>query len=882
MDDSPSHDDGAARPEAERVFEDYLARVGRGEAVDFDALCDQHQEVAGTLRRMKELFSAVGGPVNAAQPGGGVLFQTRDREPTPSQGPWHVAPGQTLGDFVLVQRLGRGGMGEVWEAEQRTLSRRVALKLLLPERVDSRGLDFFAREARAGGRRAHPGSVSVHGTGEDDGLHWIAMELVAESCDLRRSLDALDKQDELPPDYYRHVAEFVAAIADALAAAHGAGVIHRDLKPGNILVTRDGKPKISDFGLAKLTDEQSLSLVGDLAGTYFYMSPEQVAAKRAGLDHRTDIFSLGVVLYEMLTLVRPFDGDTTEQVARKILWEDPPDPQKLRSRIPRDLAVICAKAMEKEPARRYQSMAELAADLRRHLSGEPILARPSGPMVRFAKWARRNPTKSVVAVVTAAALVVISAVAWQLDISVGEADRARAEAERVADFQSRMLRGLDAFEVGRTMLDNFEERIALRLGKSSASESEVADEVAKFRSLALQAPPVGVARDLLHEAILSPAAGVIEDEFGDDPRVEATLRQALAIVYRKLALYGQAVEQQERALSLRRQVLGDEDVATLESMDVMADLRNKQGNRAEASSLHGETLEIRRRVLGDENKYTLGSMVNLAKSLRMSGKFSEATALLREVMATAGRVLGESDSVTLMAMMRLAHMLERQGEIEEAGNLHRQALEANRGLHGDLHSDSLSALHNLGRWELMYGEPSAAEAAFGEALAGTRELRGDDHPDTLNAMMGVAAVLGKQQRNEEALELSRETTRISRRIYGNDHARTMRCLMHEGVALLQMNEFSASEPLLRQVAEFFRHDLASQGDLGTAHLLQAVLHNLALLCMHQDRLAEAENLFRELLELTPADHPSHAALKKELDAVIARRKSREDAPDKDR
>jgi len=275
-------------------------------------------------------------------------------------------------------------------------------------------------------------------------------------------------------------------------------------------------------------------------------------------------------------------------------------------------------------------------------------------------------------------------------------------------------------------------------------------------------------------------------------------------------------------------------------------------------------------------------MVNLAKSLRMSGKFSEATALLREVMATAGRVLGESDSVTLMAMMRLAHMLERQGEIEEAGNLHRQALEANRGLHGDLHSDSLSALHNLGRWELMYGEPSAAEAAFGEALAGTRELRGDDHPDTLNAMMGVAAVLGKQQRNEEALELSRETTRISRRIYGNDHARTMRCLMHEGVALLQMNEFSASEPLLRQVAEFFRHDLASQGDLGTAHLLQAVLHNLALLCMHQDRLAEAENLFRELLELTPADHPSHAALKKELDAVIARRKSREDAPDKDR
>ena len=253
--------------------------------------------------------------------------------------------GEYLGDFHLLRLIGRGGMGEVWEAEQLSLSRRVALKLLLPQRIDQQGLDYFAREARAGGRLAHPGIVSVFGTGEDEGLHWIAMELVVGGCDLRHSLESLREEGELPKGYYRDMAKFVAELADALEVAHAAGVIHRDLKPSNVLVTPEERPKLLDFGLAKLTDEMSISVAGDLVGTYFYMSPEQVAAKRAGLDHRTDIFSLGVVLYEMLTLVRPFEGDTTEQVANKILWEDPPSPQAIRSQVPQALAVICGQCL---------------------------------------------------------------------------------------------------------------------------------------------------------------------------------------------------------------------------------------------------------------------------------------------------------------------------------------------------------------------------------------------------------------------------------------------------------------------------------------------------------------------------------------------------------
>jgi serine/threonine protein kinase len=325
-------------------------------------------------------------------------------EPAPG-----LTPGKIVGDFRLDALIGQGGMGQVWEAEQLSLKRAVAVKFVRPERVTAHQLELFAREARAGGRLHHPGIVAIHGHGQSDGLAWIAMEFVSGAWTLKDFLDEAARLPEVPEGYDGHVARFVAEIAEAMQAAHEGGVIHRDLKPQNVLITADDHPKVTDFGLARITDEAALSVTGDFAGTYFYMSPEQAMAKRMGLDHRTDVFSLGVVLYELLALRRPFEGDTSQQVVEQIMYRDPADPRTIRSKIPRDLAVIAGKALEKERHKRYGTMRELAADLRRHLADEPIHARPPTRIDRTLKWIKRNPGKSSAAAIVAVALLVISA-----------------------------------------------------------------------------------------------------------------------------------------------------------------------------------------------------------------------------------------------------------------------------------------------------------------------------------------------------------------------------------------------------------------------------------------------------------------------------------------
>ncbi len=334
-----------------------------------------------------------------------------------------------LGDYEIVEEIGRGGFGVVYKARQVSLDRPVALKVLYEHKVHTaEELARFEREARAAARLDHTAVVSVHAWGEDSGSFYIAQKLVGHGRTLADDLAELKEKGEHPKGYFRQIAETLAIVADALQHAADNGIVHRDVKPSNVLLDDKGRPFLGDFGLAKLEDGLELSRTGDFAGSPYYMSPEQADAKRGPVDHRADIYCLGVTLYELLTLAPPFTGRTSHEIIRKILSEEPKRPSKHNERVPANLETICLKAMEKARSRRYQNASEVAADLRAFLDGEPISATPISGVSRIWRKARRNRA-GVGMVVLVAALLITATLAQKSASDKNEAEQ-RAEATR--------------------------------------------------------------------------------------------------------------------------------------------------------------------------------------------------------------------------------------------------------------------------------------------------------------------------------------------------------------------------------------------------------------------------------------------------------------------
>jgi serine/threonine protein kinase len=413
-------------PAAANLIEELINRIQAG-ATDVEAFIAAHPEYAKDLRRLLPAAQVLADLSHSAQ--------AEASFPPAEVG---AAFGE-LGDFRIVREIGRGGMGVVYEAEQLSLRRRVALKVLpFAAVLDPRQLQRFQLEAQAAACLHHTGIVPVHAVGSERGVHFYAMQYIdgrpldAVIQDLRRQqrLQAGSGQDELvatsPPttpydgaalvpataptaetprpvqaglsterslssgEYFQSVARLGIQAAEALDHAHQQGILHRDIKPANLLLDVRGQLWITDFGLARVQNETPLSMTGDLIGTLRYMSPEQALAKRVVVDHRTDIYSLGLTLYELLTLRPAFAGEDRQELLRQIAFEEPRSPRRLNRAIPAELETIVLKATEKNPAERYGTALELADDLRRFLDDKPVRARrPSWQQVAF-KWCRRH------------------------------------------------------------------------------------------------------------------------------------------------------------------------------------------------------------------------------------------------------------------------------------------------------------------------------------------------------------------------------------------------------------------------------------------------------------------------------------------------------------
>jgi serine/threonine protein kinase/tetratricopeptide (TPR) repeat protein len=445
----PQNGTPAAPPSEDSVaqaLEDYLEAAEAGTAPPREEFLARHPELAeqldGCLAALRFIGRAARGPLSAAGVG-------EVQPPAPASG--------TLGDFRLIREVGRGGMGVVYEAEQVSLGRRVALKVLpFAATMDPRQLQRFHNEARAAASLDHPHIVHVHAVGCERAVHFYAMQfiegqtLAAVIADLRRAGGKPVPSEEQPttphvPEapaadtapqaaastertrlgraHYRRVAEWGIQAAEALDHAHALGIVHRDVKPGNLLVDGRGGLWVTDFGLAHIQSDARLTMTGDLVGTLRYMSPEQALAKRVVVDHRTDVYSLGATLYELLTLEPAFTGNDRQELLRQIAFEEPRPPRRVSKAIPVELETIVLKAMEKNPAERYATAKALADDLRRWLADEPIRARRPGLVGRGRKWARRH--QAVVWSTTLVALILAASVGWVL----GDRSARRREAE---------------------------------------------------------------------------------------------------------------------------------------------------------------------------------------------------------------------------------------------------------------------------------------------------------------------------------------------------------------------------------------------------------------------------------------------------------------------
>ena len=705
-----------------------------------------------------------------------------------------------IGPYHLLERIGQGGMGEVWLAEQKhPVRRRVALKLIKAGMNTREIVTRFESERQALALMDHPAIAKVFDAGSTpQGMPYVVMEYVAgvpitEYCDKHRL--AMNERLEL----------FVQ-VCSGVQHAHQKAIIHRDLKPSNILVTQvDGKPvpKIIDFGVAKaisqrLTAETMFTHAGALIGTPEYMSPEQANSGSEDIDTRSDVYSLGVVLYELLVGALPLDlteirDQAFFELLRRIREEDAPrpstklrtssehssvaarnrgtEPAELDKQLKGDLDSIALKALEKERSRRYSSPSDLAGDIERYLHNEPVLAVPPSLAYRSGKFVRRHRLA-----VAASAIVALAVFGLIASLVIGSArvarerDRANREAqaaERVSDFLVGAFAISDPDEsrgnkiTAREVLDKGARQIETDLAGQPALQARLMSTMGKvYEGLGLYEP----ARQLLDKAI-----GLQKKTLGPDHQETLASQRMLARILQYQAQYPAAEKLYSETLQKQERFLGSDAMDALRTKANLGSLYNEQGRYADAEKLLSETVKATTQASGQNSPETMSALHSLAIAYDGERQYAKEADIWEELYRLRSQTLGPDHPDTVNSMQNLAYVYYKVGKAAEAEKLQRQGLEIGRRVLGNDHPSVLLAIGNLANTLLSEGKPAEAEPLQREALEGRRRILGPNHPETQYAIANLANILSAQKRYREAEALYREALQGEIRVLGDNH-----------------------------------------------------------------------------------------------------------------
>lgn len=856
--------------EDDLVREALARNPGRHRTEFLDAACAGNAELRAAVE--SRLTQATCSPAASPHVGPGSRTVAQPAESFPSDDGSRLRPGAVIaGRYTTVKLIGAGGMGEVWVAQQsEPVKRQVALKLIKAG-MDSRAvMQRFEAERQALAVMDHPNIAHVLDGGlTDDRRPFFVMELV-DGVPLNRFCDdaRLGIRERL---------QLFIPICQAIQHAHHKGIVHRDLKPANILVAVvDGRPtpKAIDFGLAKatqgrLTDESLYTEVGAVIGTLEYMSPEQADGASADVDTRADIYSLGVILYEMLTGLRPFDAKSFKRAAlhemvRTIREVEPikpssristeaslpslasvrrTEPAQLTRLLRGDLDWVAMKCLEKQRERRYETASGLARDIERYLADEPVEATPPSAAYRLQKFVRRNKGP-----VLAASLIALALVAGMIGTTIGlfRANRA-AEAERLAQQSAEQRRqeaeterekAVKAAENERRAREQAQRRL-LQIEKGNEVLTSIFDDL-DIRKIKQDNEPL--------EAVLSKrlvkAAHQLEGESVGDPLMVAALQHKLGHSLVELGFYVEAIPLFEKAKQTQQAKLGADHIETINSLNKLAVTHRVAGKLETAIPLLEEALKLTRAKLGTGDPATLRSMFELAAGYRAAGKTEQAIQLLEKTIELQTAQQGADHLDSLTSMNDLANAYRASGQTGKAITLLEKLVNLQTAKAGFDHSDTLTGMNNLALAYLAAGQLDRAVPLLEETLRIRRIKHGADHPHTLTVLNNLALGHDSAGKLDEAIRLWEETLTGRKARLGADHPETLLTLNNLASAYQDVGKLDQSVALLSDGLQVTR------AKLGAEHPhTQSIMNSLASAYLAKAQPGLALPLLEETLRI---------------------------------